>query len=66
MKLERTSESVYGSSTDHLNNTIERKIKIMEQNDWAYEGSTGITETAGGGFVTILHFIRLPQEPVDE
>ncbi len=66
MKLERTSESVYGSSTDRLNSAIEAKIKIMEQNDWAYEGSTGITKTSGGGFVTILNFIRLPQEPVDE
>lgn len=66
MKLERTSESVYGSTTDQLNSTIERKIRTMEQNDWAYEGSTGITKTSGGGLVTILNFIRLPQEPVDE
>lgn len=66
MKLERTSESVYGSSTDRLNYAIESKIKSMEQNDWTYEGSNGLTVTNGGGYITILNFIRLPQEPIDE
>ena len=66
MKLEKTSESVYGSSTERLNYAIEAKIKSMEQNGWTYKDSNGLIVSNGGGYVTILNFIRLPQEPIDE